>query len=122
MTERTSEGVFTGRYWERVIPVEVVATYDAGDPVDTDGDGEPDSTPMILRSVTAEVGFSYTDPNVWYSRTVETLNDGNVNIVYANVNGRPLLKLFWNKGGPGDPEPAGQRSGEHTTSTTKTGE
>ncbi len=43
--------------------------------------------------VYSESAFS-GDANVWVTKTVETLSDGNQNIVYTNAGGQVMLKVF----------------------------
>ena len=48
-------------------------------------------------SYTYSTNTSYVgviDPNIWYYKTVETLPDGNENIVYTNYTGQTILSIY----------------------------
>lgn len=52
-----------------------------------------------------------TNPEVWNYKTVETLPDGNQNVVYCNASGEVLLNVFRNLSDPGNPSLEGKQWG-----------
>ena len=52
-----------------------------------------------------------TNNNVWYYKTIETLPDGNQNVVYCNYSGEVILKVFRNLHDSVSPQLEGQQWG-----------
>src|SRR5262249_45251326 len=57
----------------------------------------------------SDKGYLPYEPNVWAVKTIETLPDGNLNVVYSNSAGQVMLRAFVDNHDPANPALEGRQ-------------